>query len=228
MTTTDSMAEFARRTRRRRSGPAGEKPTVEDIARAAGVSTATVSRALNKPNSVSEKLRDKVNSKVRELGYVPSGAARALASNRSSTIGAVIPTLNNAIFAAGIAAFEETLSLNGYTLLVTVSNYDQPHEVEQIRRLLERGVDALMLVGLDHHPEVWQLLETSACPAVAIWGHEDNPRIPCLGFDNAAAAGVAVDHLVDLGHRRNVQGSIRSPALARRAGLPRRTARCKR
>lgn len=178
------------------------KPTVEDIATAAGVSTATVSRVLNKPDSVSHALREKVHTEVSRLGYVPSGAARALASNRSYTVGAVIPTLNNAIFAAGIAAFEATLTSNGYTMLITVTNYDPLHEVEQVRRLLERGVDALMLVGLDHDEGVWRLLKTSQCPAAAIWGHSDNPPIPSFGFDNAAAAAGAVTHLVELGHRR--------------------------
>lgn len=202
MTVHDRIGNSARRTRRRRGGSAADRPTVADIARAAGVSTATVSRALNDPMAVSAKLRDKVTRKVNELGYVPSGAARALASNRTFTVGAVVPTLNNAIFAASISAFEKTLSDNGYTLLVTVSNYDQPHEVELVRRLLEREVDALMLVGLDHHRDVWRLLDKSGCPVVAIWGHDDNPAIPCLGFDNAAAAAGAVDHLAALGHRR--------------------------
>ena len=202
MTTANGVTEIARRARRKRMAGSGERPTVEDIARAAGVSTATVSRALNRPDTVSPELREKVAGKVRELGYVPSGAAKALASNRTFTVGALIPTINNAIFAASIAAFEETLSRNGYTLLVTVSNYDQLHEVEQLRRLLEREVDALILVGLDHHDDVWRLLEISGCPAVAIWGHANNPPIPCMGFDNASAAEFAVDHLVELGHRR--------------------------
>ena len=225
MTDSDNITEIARRAKRRRSGDGSEKPTVEDIARAAGVSTATVSRALNNPGAVSVKLRDKVTSKVNELGYVPSGAARALASNRSFTIGTVIPTLNNAIFAASVVAFEETLSQHGYTLLVTVSNYDRPHEIEQVRRLLERGVDGLMLIGLDHPDEVWQMIERSTCPAVAIWGHEDNPRVPCIGFDNAAAAEGAVDHLVELGHRSigMVAGLSlgNDRARARRAGVER-------
>ncbi len=190
------------KTRRRRVGAEREMPKLEDIARAAGVSTATVSRALNNPASVSEALREKVSEKVAELGYVASGAARALASNRSFTVGAIIPTLNNAIFAASIAAFEATLSEAGYTLLVTVSNYDHHQEVEQVRRLLERGVDGLMIVGLDHLDQTWDLLERTHRPVVAIWGHAEEARVPCMGFDNAAAAARAVDHLVELGHRR--------------------------
>ena len=211
------------RTRRRRANVPSQMPKLEDIARAAGVSTATVSRALNNPASVSEALREKVSNKVMELGYVPSGAARALASNRSFTVGAVIPTLNNAIFAASISAFEATLSAAGYTLLVTVSNYDQQHEIEQIRRLLERGVDALMVVGLDHLDEAWVLLERTNCPVVAIWGHDPDAPVPCMGFDNAAAAAAAVDHLVQLGHERIAmiagvsKGNDR--AIARRRGV---------
>ena len=211
------------KSRRRRANISGEMPKLEDIARAAGVSTATASRALNNPDSVSEALRKKVSAKVSELGYVPSGAARALASNRSFTVGAVIPTLNNAIFAESISAFEAALSANGYTLLVTVSNYNQENESEQIRRLLERGVDALMIVGLDHLEGSWVLMERTRCPVVAIWGHAANTRIPCMGFDNADAAARAIDHLIARGHTRIAmiagisQGNDR--AAARRLGV---------
>lgn len=211
------------KTRRRRPDAGAAAPTVADIANAAGVSTATVSRALNNPASVSEDLRNRVSAIVRELGYVPSGAARALASNRSFTVGAVVPTLNNAIFAASIAAFEAALSLAGYTLLITVSNYDQDHEAEQIRRLLERGVDGLMIVGLEHNDDAWRLLERSNRPVVSIWSHVENPRVPCMGFDNAAAAATATRHLIDGGHRRIAmvagitQGNDR--AAARRRGV---------
>ena len=83
--------------------------TIDDIARAAGVSTATVSRALNKPETVSDKLREKIKTTVESIGYIPSGAARALALNRSFTVGAIVPTLKNAIFAATLAELEKNI-----------------------------------------------------------------------------------------------------------------------
>ena len=178
------------------------KITIDDIAEAAGVSTASVSRALNSPDTVSQSLREKVNKTISKIGYIPSGAARALASNRSFTVGAILPTLNNAIFSASIAAFEQTLSDNNYTLLVTVSNYDQDHEAIQLRKLLERGVDAILMVGLDHSINTWDLLDQSNRCAIAIWGNSRKGRVPCIGFDNAKPAEKAVEHLSLLGHQR--------------------------
>ncbi len=213
------------RTRRRRTGGVASQPTVGDIARIAGVSTATVSRALNRPETVSPQLRDRVGRVVKELGYLPSGAAKALASNRSFTIGAVVPTLNNAIFSACIAAFESRLSDAGYTLLITVSNYDHSHETQQVRRLLERGVDGMMVVGLDHADATYVTLERANAAYVTIWGYDENSPVPCVGFDNAAAAETVVDHLFALGHRRlaMVAGITRDNdrATARLAGVKR-------
>jgi len=211
--------------RRRHVSARSAKPTAGDIAAAAGVSTATVSRVLNNPMSVSPELRERVERAVGELGYVRSGVARALASSRSFTIGAVVPTLNNAIFAASLAAFEEQLAADGYTLLVTVSNYNPTHETGQLRRLLERGVDAIMLIGLDHPEESWQLIEHSQATVVVLWALPGVRKVPCIGFDNAGAAEAVVDHLAALGHRRIAMmagitaGNDR--ARARRAGVER-------
>ena len=95
-----------------------QRPTLEDVARRAGVSTATVSRALNAPAKVRGDTRERVEAAVAELGYTPHFGGRALASNRTGTIGAVIPTMENAIFARGLQALQEELAEAGYTLLV--------------------------------------------------------------------------------------------------------------
>ena len=176
------------------------KVTIDDIAMAAGVSTATVSRALNKPETVSDKLREKIKETIDSIGYIPSGAARALASNRSFTVGAIVPTLKNAIFAATLAELEKKLSSHNYTMLVTVSNYDGDQEAAQLQKLLERGVDAVVLVGLSHTSDTWKLLDNSSCCAVATWGSQIDGKLPCIGFENESPASLIVDHLVELGH----------------------------
>ena len=85
------------------------QPRLADVARLAGVSTATVSRVLNQPAAVTPQLRTRVQTAVDDLGYVPHGPARALASRRSNTIGAVVPTIDNAIFAHNIQSVQARL-----------------------------------------------------------------------------------------------------------------------
>lgn len=177
--------------------------TQADIAAAAGVSTATVSRVLNRSPLVRAAVRERVEEAMSRLGYLPHGAARALASNRSFTVGAAIPTLNNAIFAQGINALERALQAAGYTLLLAISNYDPAIEALQIRRLIERGVDGLFLIGNDHAPDAYETIRRAGLPAVNTWAYaptEDGHAN--IGFDNRVAAAAVVDHLVALGHRR--------------------------
>src|SRR5690606_2377105 len=119
-------------------------PVLADVAHKAGVSTASVSRVLNAPDTVRPATREKVMSAIRALGYVPDGAARALASGRLNTVGVIVPTLDNAIFASGINAFQRRLAQRNYTLLVASSEYDQNEEVREVQALVVRGVDAMM------------------------------------------------------------------------------------
>lgn len=178
------------------------QPTQVDIARMAGVSTATVSRVLNRSPLVKPAVRDRIAAVMAQLEYFPHAAARALASNRTYTIGAVIPTLNNAIFAASINAFERELQAADFTLLVAVSNYDLDAEAIQVRRLLERGVEGLLLIGNDHTDAAYQAVERAGAVYVNIWAYNPRLRRPNIGFSNRKAACAIVDHLVALGHRR--------------------------
>ena len=175
--------------------------TIEDIASAANVGIATVSRTLNHPEIVRKDTRDKIMKVVHELGYIRSGAARALASKQTFTVGAIIPTLNNAIFAACMDGFERVLSEANYTLLITVTKFDREHETMQLHKLLERGVDAVLLIGQDHSKRSFALLEKSKVCAVSIFGSRKSKKIPNIGFNNRKASAAVVDHLVSLGHR---------------------------
>src|SRR5262249_10346702 len=131
---------------------------LRDVARVAGVSTATVSRTINNPELVSPELRARIVSVIRHLGWVPHGAARALATRRGATIGAVFPPLTHGDFARALQALQDELALDGYTLLLACSEYKPEQEYRQARKLIERGVEALILVGEAHHPDLEEFL----------------------------------------------------------------------
>ncbi|MEM1431805.1 MAG: LacI family DNA-binding transcriptional regulator [Pseudomonadota bacterium] len=182
--------------------PADVVPTLEDVARHAGVSTATVSRCLNSPERVVERTRLKVLHAVRELGYAPNFNARALAAKRTNTFGAIIPTMENAIFAKGLQAFQEELGTHGITLLVASSSYSPDLENDQVRALVARGADALLLIGHDRTPETYAFLERRKIPYVIAWAYApDEPRLS-IGFDNRQAMRVLTRKVLEFGHER--------------------------
>lgn len=176
-------------------------PTLDDVAKAAGVSTATVSRCLNAPDRVVEKTRKRVMEAVEKLGYAPNFAAQVMAAKRSFTIGAIIPTMDNAIFARGLQAFQNELREAGYTLLVSSSAYDPDIEKEQIRTLVSRGADGLLLIGQTRDDAIYEFLETRNMPTLAAWSHVEQARLPSVGFDNKSAMAKLTAYVIGLGHR---------------------------
>lgn len=174
---------------------------LSDVARAAGVSLSTASRALADPGLVLPATRSRIQDAATRLGYVPHGAARALASRRSRTIGAVVPTLDNPIFAASTQALQHRIALEGYTLLVGSHEYDLEAEVKLVSALVERGVDGIVLVGLDHSPELHRLLAKAEIPFELTWATDASRIHHSLGFSNRLAAASVAQHLMELGHR---------------------------
>ncbi len=183
--------------------PVRAKPpiTLRDVARDAGVSAATVSRALSAPGKVRADTLARVLAAARARGYVLDGAARALRQRRTRTVGAVIPTLDNAIFANATQALQKALDRAGYTLLLACHEFDLAAEVHVTRQLIERGVDGLVLVGLDHEAELFHTLEAAGLPYLLTWALDRSGRHPSVGFDNRAAAIRVVEYLYSLGHR---------------------------
>ena len=176
-------------------------PTIEAVAAAAGVSTATVSRALNRPDSVREALRKRVEAAVATLGYVPNAGARSMMLRRSGTIGAVFPTVDNAIFAKAIDALQRRLSEADQQLLIATCDYDPEAEMRQAVNLVARGADALALCGVGQRPELLEFLHQRGLPCVHVMSLSDDPQVTSVGFDNAAAMKQATRYLLDLGHR---------------------------
>lgn len=180
----------------------GSTPTLDDVAKLAGVSTATVSRCLNTPDRVAKTTRARVSHAVEALGYTPNFGARVMAAQRTFTIGAIIPTMTNAIFARGLQAFQETLHARGYTLLVSSSAYRPEVEKEQIRTLVGRGADGLLLIGYDRDPELYQYLEQQGVPALIAWAFAPQIDMPAIGFDNRAAMRTLAQEVLARGHKR--------------------------
>ncbi len=176
-------------------------PTLEDVARIAGVSTATVSRCFNTPDRVVEATREKVLQIVDQLGYTPHFGGRALASNRSNTVGAIIPTMENAIFARGLQAFQETLANNGVTMLVASSGYDMDLEFQQIRALISQGADGFLLIGHNRPDKTYDFLNRRRIPYVLTWNFRADSGYFNVGFDNRQAAAQLAQHVIDYGHR---------------------------
>jgi LacI family transcriptional regulator len=184
-----------------RQGSGRKTAKLADVARLAGVSTATVSRALTQPGKVKPTTAARIRQAVESLGYVAHGAARALASRRTRTVGAIIPTLDHAIFANTTHALQRALDEAGYTLLLACHEFDAGAEARMTRALIERGVDGLVLVGTSHHPSVFRMVETHQIPYVLTWALDASGKHPCVGFDNRAAAIRVTRYLLELGHR---------------------------
>ncbi len=179
-----------------------EIPTLEDVAQNAGVSTATVSRCLNTPNQVSDSTREKVMEVVKKLGYTPNFGAQALAAKRTNTFGAIVPTMSNAIFATGLQAFQEELGKQGATLLLASSSYNKEQEEEQIRSLVSRGADGLLLIGTQRSEAVYRFLEDRQIPFVITWNYHHHKTRSCVGFDNSRASYNLAMKAIKLGHRK--------------------------
>jgi len=177
-------------------------PTLQDVAQLAGVSTASISRALNDPDKVALKTRERIEAAVQELGYTPNFGGKALASNRSGTIGAIIPTMANAMFASGLQAFQEVLSEAGMTMLIASSGYDPEHEKRQIQTLISRGIDGLLLIGDERPKETIDFLKKRNIPYVISWCYRATGDHTYVGFNNEKAAYDITQRVLELGHRK--------------------------
>jgi LacI family transcriptional regulator len=175
--------------------------TINQVAKMAGVSTATVSRALNKPNTVSEAVKKKIERIIKKIGYIPNAGARSLMLKRTGSIGVIVPTLDNAIFAQGLEEFQRQLSQSGYQMLVASTNYDPEIENQQMRNLLLQGVEGIAMFGSSQKLELIRLLRTRKLPYIHI-GTLDTPLNGyAAGFDNKKAIQLGVEYLVQVGHR---------------------------
>ncbi|WP_171097272.1 LacI family DNA-binding transcriptional regulator [Ruegeria sp. HKCCD7255] len=178
-----------------------KRANLRDVAKAAGVSVATVSRVLNEPAVVKKDTLEKVQTAIADLKFVPSAAARAINSGRTRFVGALVPTLDNAIFARFLAALERKLSDHQLSLIVATTEADLDIEAEKAKSLVDIGAEGLIVTGVTHSPAFHDLIERTMMPTIITSFFDPENPLPTIGYDNAAAAQLALQHLNDLGHR---------------------------
>ncbi|MFT7370517.1 MAG: LacI family gluconate utilization system Gnt-I transcriptional repressor [Alteromonas macleodii] len=177
-------------------------PTMKDVAQAAGVSVMTVSRAFKEDASVGGATREKIRETADRLGYVFDMTAANLRTQRSDFIAVTIPSLNNANFAETVVALTNTLSLEGYQVLLGHTNYDIEREEQLIRQFLRRRPEAIIVTGGHHTDKTRQLLANAGVPVIETWDNPIEPIGYVVGFSNADTMQLLVDHLVQQGRKR--------------------------
>lgn len=179
--------------------------TLRDVAREAGVHVSTASRALNTETRaiVNSDTVKRVLTAADRLGYRPNPMARGLRKNRTMTVGIVIPDIENPLFGPIIAGAGHALGGEGYSLLIAnADREDETHTREIVRALLERRVDGMILATAARSDDlIAELVETGVLMVLVNRTTEGLP-VPAILGDDMAGIGLAVDHLVELGHRR--------------------------
>lgn len=186
--------------------PQDWRPTVrlgiDDVARAAGVSRVTVSRAMNSPGLVTEATRAKIDRAMRELGYVPNLMARGLAQSRSKIVACFVPTLVSSIFADTIQGLTDRMREAGYSVMVGTTEYSAEQEDRVVEAALGRRPDGLVLTGLARSAQLRRVLLQAGVPAVETWNLTRHPIDMVVGFSNFEAARSMGRHLISRGYRR--------------------------
>ncbi|WP_316863287.1 LacI family DNA-binding transcriptional regulator [uncultured Cohaesibacter sp.] len=178
------------------------KVTMRDVAAAAGCSTMTVSRALQKDGRVSEKTRKHILKTVRQLGYVPDLTAGSLSSKRSGFIALLLPSLNNQHLAEMVHALTDELAEADLQLLIGHTNYLAQKEEALIGMMLRRRPEALVICYDGHTERAADMLKTVSVPVIELWEDPEDPIQHTVGFSNFKAARDMTLALIERGYRK--------------------------
>jgi LacI family gluconate utilization system Gnt-I transcriptional repressor len=177
-------------------------PTMKDVAKAAGVSVMTVSRAFKADTSVKAETREEIRKVAENLGYVFDSTAANLRSQKTDFVGITIPSINNANFADTVGGLSDKLATKGLQVILGYTNYDIEEEERLVEQLLRRRPEAMVVTGGRHTERTRRLLINAGIPVIETWDLPQQPIDHVVGFSNAATMQSMVDHLVDAGHRR--------------------------
>lgn len=201
------------RTRRKRRRTGGL--TLTDVARLAGVSPITVSRALNTPEQLTAQTLARVQEAVSRTGYVPNRVAGGLASSKSRLVAALVPTIASPVFLETIQAMTETLEAAGYQLMLGQSGYGETREDALLDAIIGRRPDGVILTGVMHSAEGRRRLAAAGIPVVETWDLTPTPIDMLVGFSHEKVGAAVADYL----HARGVKKPGIVSADDHRAGL---------
>lgn len=190
--------------------------TLIDVAKVAGVSPMTVSRALHRPELVSETTREKVREAVRQTGYVPNMLAGGLASNKSRLVAIFLPTIANSIFADTVQALMDRLTQAGYQTLLGLTGYSAQQEENLLEAVLGRRPDGIVLTGTLHTESSRLRLAQAGIPVVEAWDLSEDPLDMLVGFSHEKVGEATARHLVGKGYKNFSVVSISDPRGLRR------------
>ncbi|MBS0321685.1 MAG: LacI family DNA-binding transcriptional regulator [Proteobacteria bacterium] len=177
------------------------RPRLEEVAKLAGVSKMTVTRALNEPHKVAAATRERIARIVKRVGYTPDLTARGLTLQRTGLVGAVVPLLTNSLIAEIVQGLSDALAVHGYQLLVGASGFSARGEEAIVRAFLSRRVDAMYLTGITHTKATREMLARAGLPVVEGGNLTRRPLDMLVGYSSKDAAALVTHHLFDRGYR---------------------------
>lgn len=178
--------------------------TLKQIAEALGISAMTVSRVINNKKNVDEETRKKVLEKARSMGYTPNFLAKSLVSNKSYTIGVVVPEISHSFFPEVIRGIEEVTYQENYQLILTHSAEDTEREKAALETLRSKRVDGIMISCSQFTKDLsyFEELRSSGLPVVFFDRCLDGAGFSCVGVDDKDAANKITQHLIDHGYKK--------------------------
>ncbi|HTT61148.1 MAG TPA: LacI family DNA-binding transcriptional regulator [Bryobacteraceae bacterium] len=175
---------------------------IQEVARRAEVSTATVSRTINNPSMVDPETAKRVWKAIEELRYYPNSLARSLVSGRSRIFGLIVSDITNPFFPEVIKGLEDVAIQNNYEILVSSTNYDSARMALCVRRMLERKVEGVAIMTSEMDKQLVEQLAHRKVPMVFLDVGPSGEGITHIVVDYAMGVNEAVEHLLSLGHRR--------------------------
>ena len=179
-----------------------QQPTMADVARHAGVSTMTVSRALKDGGIVSKATRERILSAIEELGYVLDLSAGGLSSKKTGFVAAIIPSINNSNFSDTARGITDELEGTGLQLILGYTDYSVQQEEKLVEAMLRRRPEGIILTGGSHTARARKMLINAAIPVVETWDVPADPIDQVVGFSNADAMALLVRRLAEKGYKR--------------------------